>query len=172
MAEFTGECRETCSTCQSIGTFNRLNYDNCAYDKRLQESISPLAYQMERYKFENCGRCTYDGKQYAPFDLVEEESELKGLVRPATRCPSKLYNPTCKKSETCWNTYDKNMPVIYPPNLCPVVCNNIKKMKNPGYLLKKQEYCDRQPYPNYGEESESESENSYHVKPIYDSLRD
>lgn len=148
MAEIIGECRGTCQTCPSIGSFNRLNYDNCAYDKKLKESTSPLSYQMSRYKFENCGRCTYDGKQYAPFDLVEEESELKGISRPATRCPTRQYYPNCQKSDTCWNTYDKDVPIIYPPNLCPVVCNNIKKMNNPGYILQKKGFCDDPLKPN------------------------
>lgn len=160
MAEFTSECRDTCPTCPGIGTFNRLNYDNCAYDKRLRESTSPLMYQMSRYKFENCARCTYNGKQYAPFDLVEEESELRGIVRPATRCPVNMYNPTCTKSETCLSTYDKQVPVIYPPNLCPVVCNNIKKMNNPGYTLQKRDFCD-----NNNQESEEMRMDNYSVQP-------
>lgn len=148
MSEVIGECRDTCPTCPSIGTFNRLNYDNCAYDKKLRESTSPLSYQMSRYKYENCARCTYNGKQYTPFDLVEEESELRGISRPATRCPSKMYNPTCQKSDTCWSTYDKDMPVIYPPYLCPIVCNNIKKMTNPGYTLPMQDFCGRNQHNN------------------------
>ena len=143
MATLIGNCRESCPTCPSIGTFNRLNYDNCAYDKKLSESTSPLTYQMARYKFENCARCTYNGKQYAPFDLVEEESELRGMSRLASRCPTKKYNPTCQKSETCLSTHDKSIPVVYPPNLCPVVCNNIKKMNNPGYTVPKRDFCDK-----------------------------
>ena len=119
----------------------RLNYDNCAYDTRLKESTDPLSYQMARFKFENCSRCTYNGKQYAPFDLVEEESELLGISRQATRCPSRLYHPNCKRSDICLSTYDKDVPIIYPPNLCPVVCNNIKKMKHPGYVLQKRNIC-------------------------------
>ena len=148
MADIIGECRDNCPTCPSIGTFNRLNYDNCAYDKKLSESTSPLMYQMSRYKYENCARCTYNGTQYAPFDLVEEESELRGIVRPATRCPTRLYNPTCQKSEMCSSTYDKDVPVVYPPNLCPVVCNNIKKMKTPGYSLQRRDFCDKPLQPN------------------------
>jgi hypothetical protein len=142
MSNITNECRDNCSAYQSIGTFNRLNYDNCAYDKKLKESTTPLSYHMSRFKFENCARCTYDGKQYAPFDLVEEESELRGIVRPSTKCPTKLYHPNCQKSNTCQSTYDKDVPIIYPPNLCPVVSNNIKKMNNPGYSLQRRNFCD------------------------------
>jgi len=141
MSALLGECRETCPTCPGIGSFNRLNYDNCAYDRRLRESTDPLSYTLSRYKFENCARCTYDGTYYAPFDLVDEESELHNLSRPATRCPERLYNPTCQKSDLCWSTFDKTVPVVYPPDLCPVVCSNIKKMKNPGFVVQQQGFC-------------------------------
>ena len=133
-------CRRNCSTCQNIGSFNKLGYDNCAYEKRLEESTSPLMYQMARHKFEHCDRCTFDGVQRAPFDLVREESELRGLTRPSTRCPSKLYNPNCKKSDTCWSTFAEDVPAVAPANLCPVVCNNIKRQTSPGYMLRKQQW--------------------------------
>jgi uncharacterized paraquat-inducible protein A len=141
MANNTVNCENVCPTCQGMGAFNRLNYDNCAYNKKIQESTTPLSYQMSRYKFENCARCTYNGKQYAPFDLVEEESELRGISRRATKCLSKLYHPGCKKSSTCLNTFDESVPKVYPANLCPVVCNNIKKMKHPGYVLNNVDFC-------------------------------
>ena len=144
-------CKDTCSTCQSIGSFNRLGYDTCQYDTKLKESTTPLLYQMSRYKYENCSRCTYDGKMYAPFDHVELESELRGIVRSATKCPSGLYSPTCPKSETCLSTYDKTVPIVYPPNLCPIVCNNIKQMKNPGYTLQRRDHCGKPATPSTAE---------------------
>lgn len=147
MTTFTGNCRESCSTCPNIGAFNRLNYDNCAYDKRVKESTSPLQYHMERFKFENCARCTFNGTFYAPFDLVNQESELRNLPRPSTRCPERKYDPRCPRSEYCQSTFDKSVPITYPPDLCPVVCTNIKKPQNPGYAIRKQNYCDNLPYP-------------------------
>jgi hypothetical protein len=126
-----------CPTCQSIGTFSRLNYDNCAYDKRVSESVSPLGYRLSRFKYENNDRCTYDGIQHAPFDpeLVDQETELRGITRPGTRCPSLQYNKNCKKSKTCTNTYDKSVPVVYPANLCPVVHSNLYPMASAGYFV-------------------------------------
>ena len=118
------------STDQSIGGFNRLSYDNCTYENKVADSTSPLSYQIARYKYENCSRCSYDGKQWAPFDLVDFESELRGITRPMSRCPSKKYAPTAQKSA-----------VIYPANLCPVVTNNIKRMTTPGYSLVQQNFC-------------------------------
>lgn len=132
------ECTNTCPNCQHIRSFNRLNYDTCSYNKKLQESTSPLSYQMSRFKFENCSRCTYNGKHYAPFDLVDEESNLKGITQQKTKCPSKLYNPSCIKSNSCWSTYD--MPIVYPANLCPIVWNDMKKMNAPGYILQENNF--------------------------------
>ncbi|AYV84676.1 MAG: hypothetical protein Hyperionvirus33_19 [Hyperionvirus sp.] len=142
MASLIGNCRESCATCPSIGTFNRLNYDNCAYDKKVRESTSPLQYNTERFKYENCNRCTANGIFYAPFDLVNQESELRNITRANTRCPTRKYNPGCKRSATCQSTYDKDVPVVYPPDLCPVVCTNLKQQRTPGYMLRKQNFCD------------------------------
>jgi len=137
------ECRKECRTCPSIGSFNRLSYDNCTYGIELRQSVSPLFYNMSRYKYENCGMCTYDGKLWAPFDLVDYESELLNLTRPGTRCDELKYDPRCPKSGLCTSTFDKSVPVVYAPDVCPVVCNNIKKMQTPGYLLHRRAYCGR-----------------------------
>lgn len=148
MANF-GNYKEECPSGQNIGTFNRLNYDNCAYDTKLRQSTDPLQYHMSRYKFENCSRCSYDGSFYAPYDLVNQESELRGINRMNSRCPSKKYNGSYRNSKP------KNMPVIYPPELTPVVWTNIKKKQDKGYILEPQPYCENIEDYNgqyYGEE--------------------
>lgn len=137
------ECDDKCSTCPSIGSFNRKRYDHCSYKKKLNESTSPLQYNMSRYKFENCSACTFDGKYYAPFDLVDYESELRNITRPDSHCDELRYNPSCKKSALCTSTFDSSNPVVFHKDICPVVCNNIKKMKTPGYVLDERQYCGR-----------------------------
>jgi hypothetical protein len=136
----TNKC---CGTCPSIGTFSRLSYDNCAFDKRVEESVSPLAYRTSRFQYENIARCTYDGTQYAPFDtaIVDSETELKGITRPNSRCPNRKYNKNCKKSDICTNTFDSSVPVVYPAWLCPVVYNNIRRNDNVGYVVNNGPYC-------------------------------
>jgi hypothetical protein len=124
------ECKE--KGCTNIGSFNRLRYDNCAYQKTLHESTSPLAYQLYEGKWENCDKCIYD-KFYRPFDLVDVESELKNITRANSKCPELKYDPKCKKSQSCFSTFDKDVPVVFAPELCPIVHNNIPKMKTPGY---------------------------------------
>lgn len=136
------ECKK-CQSCPSIGSFNRLRYDNCAYALDLNQSTSPLNYQMSRYKFENCDACTDKGQYYAPFDLVDLESEIKNITRPGSLCNDIKYSPTCEKSEMCTSTFDQSNPVVLVRNVCPVVCNNIKKPTYPGYTLKQRGQCGR-----------------------------
>jgi len=134
------ECTK-CASCPSIGSFNRKSYDNCAYALDLNQSVSPLNYVMSRFQYENCSACTFDGKYYAPFDLVDQESELLNITRPDSKCNSMKYSPTCAKSDMCTSTFDKSNPSVAIRNICPVVCNNIQKMKTPGYTLNQSKYC-------------------------------
>ena len=83
----------------NIGNSNRLIYDECACQKKLTESTDPFLYRMYEGAHENCNRCIYD-KLYRPFDVVDQESELKNITRPTSRCPHLKYNPKCKKSKS------------------------------------------------------------------------
>jgi hypothetical protein len=117
----------------SSGSFNRLRYDNCAYQKSLFESTSHLGYELYSGKFENNQKCTVDNMPtYKPFDLVDIETELRNINRAGSRCPQFKYNQNCKKTANCTNTFDQSVPVVFPPEICPIVNNNIPKMYNTG----------------------------------------
>lgn len=105
----------------------RLPYDPCAYNKRLSESVAPYAYQMYDGKYENCSKCVYD-HYTRPFDsdVIDVESELYNITRPASKCPTRKYNPKCMKSPNCISTYDKSVPVVLAPEVCPIVFNNLR----------------------------------------------
>jgi hypothetical protein len=124
----------------NMGSSNRLTYDNCAYQKKLYESTSPFVYQMYDGKFENCGKCKKD-KFYRPFDLVDVESELRNISRPSSKCDQFKYTPDCKKSNTCMSTFDASAPVVYVPEICPIVFNNLPKINHPGYKVPVQDFC-------------------------------
>ncbi|AYV78696.1 MAG: hypothetical protein Edafosvirus25_10 [Edafosvirus sp.] len=124
----------------NIGSSNRQKYDNCAYQKRLYESTSPLKYQLYEGKFENCGKCLYD-KFWRPFDLVDVESELRNQNRPLSQCDQFKYNPNCPRSKMCLSTFDPSVPVVYVPEICPIVFNNIPKRISPGYVLPEIDFC-------------------------------
>lgn len=130
----------------SPGGFERTKYDNCAYQTSLNESTSPLKWMMYGGKFENCGKCVFDDKSfYRPFDakIIDAENELKNITRRSSRCPQHKYSPTCKKSASCTNTFDSSNPIVLPQELCPIVHNNIQRMKGPGYELNTEPFCNR-----------------------------
>lgn len=124
----------------NIGSSNRLVYDNCSYAKELYESTSPLLYHLYEGKHENCGKCLKD-KFWRPFDLVDIESELWNITRPNSNCDQFKYDPKCKKSNMCISTFDKEVPVVLAPEVCPIIHNNIPKMKSPGYSLPPARLC-------------------------------
>jgi len=126
------------------GSFTRLRYDRCAHQKDTHQSVEPLQYVMYPGKYENCSKCTYNEESfYRPFDeaVVDAESELKGLTRPASSCPQNKYSPKCPKSKTCTSTFDKSVPIVLAQEVCPIVKNNIPRIDGPGYDLKTEPFC-------------------------------
>ena len=83
-------------------SFNRLNYDTCAYKQNLYQSVGPGEYRLteppntEEICFANSPqiRMQYQGVS-VPQDkpLIDVDSELLNLTRPATNCPSRKYIP-------------------------------------------------------------------------------
>ena len=124
----------------NTGSSNRTMYDKCAYQKRLHESTSPLAYQLYHGKFENCNKCVHD-KFWTPYALVDVETELRNMTRPMSKCDQMKYNPACGKTDMCWSTFDESVPVVYAPEVCPIVHNNIEKVTDKGYTMPSAEVC-------------------------------
>ena len=124
----------------NLGSSNRTNNDVCAYEKRLYESTSPLAYRLYFGAQENCSKCVYD-KFYRKYDLVDVESELRNQNRPLSQCDQFKYNPSCPKNRYCMSTFDKSAPISYPPEVCPIVYNNIPKRTDVGYRLPSANIC-------------------------------
>lgn len=124
----------------NIGGSNRQIYDNCAYQKELYESTSPLAYQLYQGKFENCGKCVYD-KFYTPYMLVDIESELRNQTRPLSKCDQFKYAQNCRKSGMCLSTFDPTVPVVYDSSICPIVYNNLPKYTTNGVHMPNPNFC-------------------------------
>lgn len=79
-------------------SFNKLRFDECAYKHRLNESIGPLEYQLDRTNI--CEPCFVpSGVNVGGFgaavcdNLIDVDSELLGLTRRASLCPAKKYIP-------------------------------------------------------------------------------
>lgn len=89
---------------------NRLIYDKCAYATEIKESTGSLQYNLFRGKYENSKQCEVGNHtNILPFgSRADVESELYGLNRINTKCPSLKYDP--KKQY--------NNPVFSPPRIC------------------------------------------------------
>lgn len=120
----------------NIGSSNRTIYDNCSYSKSLYESTSPLMYQMYQGKWENCNKCVHD-KFWTPYQLVDIETELRNQTRPLSNCDQFKYSPDCKKSGLCLSTFDKTVPVVLVPEVCPIIHNNIPRTTDTGFSIPK-----------------------------------
>lgn len=124
------------------GSSNRLRYDLCAYEKDLSESVSPFAYRTYGGAYENGEKCKKDKFwKRIDADVIDVESDLKNITRPATKCPGLKYNPKCQKSGQCINTFDPSVPVILDSNVCPIVFNNIPRQKTNGLIMPDQPNC-------------------------------
>ena len=97
----------------NIGGSNRSLYDNCAYQKYLYESVSPLSYVTDFSKYENCSKCRVEfgvvggtNVSHNKLSLVDIENDLFNITRKNSKCPSKKYEPKCSKS----NKDDNGLP--------------------------------------------------------------
>jgi hypothetical protein len=77
-------------------SFTRLNYDNCAYAKTLQESTSSLEIMLYKGKYENKKQCPVgDFTNNLKFGIkADVESDLWGVTRPESKCLDKKYDPS------------------------------------------------------------------------------
>ena len=104
-------------------SFNRLQYDECAYSKEIKESTGSLEYNLFRGKYENCKQCPVgEFTNIIEFgDRADVESELYGITRPGTLCPSLKFDPS----------KEFKYPEFTPPRTCEsihyITPNNLKK---------------------------------------------
>lgn len=124
------------------GASNRQIYDCCDYAQTLQQSVDPLQYYLYFGAQESCSKCI-DKKAWFKQDkeIVDIESDLRNITRPLSRCDQYKYNPNCKTSGECISTYDKDVPKILSPSLCPIVYNNIPVQTSPGYTVPNPYVC-------------------------------
>jgi hypothetical protein len=122
------------------GGSNRLIYDECSYSQYLSVSTSPLQFALDMTKYENCGKCRKD-KFIHPYDLVDQESELRNQTRPVSRCGAMKYSPNCKASAQCTYTKDPSVPIVIPPEVCSILVQNIKRRTDPGFRIPEIDPC-------------------------------
>jgi hypothetical protein len=124
-------------------SYTRLNYDQCTYQTNLRQAVGPGEYALSAAPAANCGTCfpadpyRQGGRGGASCEgahLVDLDSELIGITRPATNCPAghylaaapppcaprpyrdcplevgtegtRLSHPPCTLRETGWNRWE------------------------------------------------------------------
>jgi hypothetical protein len=128
---------------------NRLIYDKCAYATEIKESTGSLEYNLFKGKYDTCEKCEI-GDFPAELEFgprADTESELHGLTRPNTKCPSLKYdmaqgfqNPSLTPAKTCENIY-----YITPNNLEKPTSNMLNE-KNLAVDTRKKEQFGNQRY--------------------------
>lgn len=82
-------------------SFERLRYDTCSYDQRLKETTSPGLYMLNT-PYNECDAADLPADPYMryqaygpatcpPGAAVDDHSELLGITRRASECPTKQY---------------------------------------------------------------------------------
>ena len=87
-------------------SLNRLIYDNCEYNHRLAESVGPLEYVLNPMQYENVNKWRIEfgvvgGNNVSQIggNLVDLESDLLGVTRKASLCPSKKFRSVCATAD-------------------------------------------------------------------------
>jgi hypothetical protein len=87
-------------------SWNRTKYDQCAYQKTLSQSTSPVNYTLDPNKFYNCHDCRPDlgllggnNVSVTRNNMVDLESDLFGITRQNSLCPERKYLPTCQQCD-------------------------------------------------------------------------
>ena len=81
---------------------NRLMYDTCEYRTRLNENAGTLEYTLDTVRYENCNKCRMElgvvggtAVSHIQGNLVDLETDLMGITRKASLCPTKKYMSSC-----------------------------------------------------------------------------
>jgi len=114
-------------------SFSRLNYDTGAYQHSIKESVGPGQYMLETPR-SDCGACFVPsphvrvntfGDSVCERQLMDVDSELSGITRKLTRCPTKQYLPN-----------EKDYCVAKAPRECNDIDSEDTRLSNPPCTLR------------------------------------
>jgi hypothetical protein len=111
-------------------SFSRLNHDDCTYEHNLRQSIGVGDYMLKTPAVD-CQPClnTYlpTGSTSSTCDQrVDIDSELRGITRRATNCPTRKFIP---------GTYEPNCTIKHLPD-CRTLPNEDTRISNPPCTLR------------------------------------
>lgn len=119
-------------------SFTRTKTDICNYNQELEENVSYVSYLLDPVKFHNCNKCRPElgfvggtNVSHVTGNLIDLESDIKGIDRDASRCPqtrylprndgivqgTTMYKPVCRP-EVAANM--RHLPACQPFNYGPV----------------------------------------------------
>jgi hypothetical protein len=118
-------------------SFNRLNYDACTYQTNLTQSVGPCDYLLNTPTIE-CQKCLTVDSHMIPqtsgvstcddiSKMTDVNSELLGITRKATNCPTGKYSP---------NTQQSNLCTPRPLADCKAVVTEDTRLSNPPHTLR------------------------------------
>lgn len=119
--------------------FNRLNYDSCTYQHNLQQSVNVGNYVIGMPQI-NCNACFTEDTSLqlgyspavVPYDnVVDIDSDLIGITRKASNCPTKSYIPDLTRN-------DKTRYNMTPIADCRYIKNEDTRISNPPCTLRGQ----------------------------------
>ena len=81
-------------------SFTRTKTDPCNYSQELEGNVSYVSYLLDSVKYDSCNKCRPElglvggtAVSHVSGNLVDLESNLFGIDRDASRCPSTKYTP-------------------------------------------------------------------------------
>jgi len=93
-------------------------YDTCESQQRVNESVGPLEYLLNPDKYENCSKCRNQlgviggaNVSHIKGNLVDLETDLFGITRKASLCPTKKYLNKCAVSDNLNNCQRNNINI-------------------------------------------------------------
>lgn len=106
------------------GADDSINMDCCKYNQDVRMKTAAFHNRTYFGQGENCNRCSTGGKVYFKQDkeIVESESDLRGLTRPLSKCDAYKF----RYGEM------KDAPVVVPPSMCPIIYSNLQRPTTNG----------------------------------------
>ena len=84
-------------------SFNRLAYDSCEYQQKLEQNVSNIDFILDPIKYEHDRKCRNEfgllggtNVSHVKGNLVDLENDLRGQNRPMTNCAQYKYAPSDK----------------------------------------------------------------------------
>lgn len=85
---------------------NRLIYDSCEYKTKLGENVNQMEYYLEPLQYENTNKCRIElgvvggnNVSITKGNMVDLESDLLGVTRKSSLCPSRKFRSKCATSD-------------------------------------------------------------------------